>query len=179
MPPPVSSDTTPQVCVMQILYVLHQGFVSQGGGCCPLPLVRQKTTGLRRAAGEGDSSFPPVPPLLRLSHTADMSAVSDSRRLCCVTQQTMPAVSHSRHRLLRDAADVSAVSCCVTQQTCPLCHTADMCAVSHGRHFCCVTQQTCVLCYTADMSAPSHIRHVCRVTQRTCLLCHTADMSVV
>ena len=60
------------------------------------------------------------------------------------------AVSHSRH--VR----------CVTQQTCLLFPTADMSALSHSRHICSVTQQaclrydsaqTCLLCHTADMSA--------------------------
>ena len=41
----------------------------------------------------------------------------------------------------------------VDMQTCLQCDTADMSAVSHGRHVCCVKQQTCLLCHTADMSA--------------------------
>ena len=90
-----------------------------------------------------------------------MSAVSYSRHICCVTQQTcllyhtadMSAASHSRH------------VCCVTQQTCP--------AVSHSRHVCCVAQQTCLLRHTADMSAVSHSRHACCVTNMTRLLFHT------
>ena len=69
----------------------------------------------------------------------------------------MSAVSHRRH------------VCCVTQQTCLLCHSADMSAVSHSRHVCCVTQQTCLLCHTADMSAVSHSSHVCCVRKQTCL----------
>ena len=58
-----------------------------------------------------------------LCHAADMSTVSHSRDVCCVTQQT---------RLLR--------------------HTADTSAASHIRHVCCFTQQTCRLCVTADIS---------------------------
>ena len=84
--------------------------VAGGGGLPPL-LLRNKTTVLRRLAGEW-----------RLA--ADMSAVS-----------------HSRH------------VCCVTLQTCALCHTADMSAVPHSRHACCFTQQTYRLCHTGDMSA--------------------------
>ena len=85
-----------------------------------------------------------------------MSAVSHSRQVCCVLQQTC---------LLCDTADSV---CCVTQQTMP--------AVSHSRHWVCVTQQT--------LSAVAHSRHCC-VTQQTvsavshgehCLLCHTADI---
>ena len=79
----------------------------------------------------------------------------------------MSAVSHSRH------------VCCVTQQTCLRRHTADMSAVSHSRHVCWVTQQTCLLCHTANMSAMSHSRHVCCVTQQICLLCRTTDMPAV
>ena len=71
-------------------------------------------------------------------HTADISGVMQQTCLLCHTAD-MSAVSHSRH------------VCCVTQQTCLLCHTADMSAVSHSRHVCCVTQQTCLLCHTADM----------------------------
>ena len=79
----------------------------------------------------------------------------------------MSAVSGSRH------------VCCVTQQTCLLCATADMSAVSHSRHVCCVTQETCLPCQTADISTASHSRHVCCVTQQPCLPCDTADMSPV
>ena len=83
----------------------------------------------------------------------------------------MSAVSHSRH------------VGCVTQQTCPLCHTsdmsavsrhtADMSAVSHSRHVCVspstpvcgVTQQTCLLHDTASMFAASHSRCVFGVAE--------------
>ena len=68
--------------------------------------------------------------------------------------------------------------CCVTEQTCPLCHAADIAALSRSKHVCCVTQQTRLMCHTANMSAMSHSRHVCCVTQQTCLLQHTADMSL-
>ena len=56
-----------------------------------------------------------------LSDTADMSAVAHRRHVCCVTQQTMSALS---------------------QQKCLLWDTADMSAVCRNRHVCCVTQQT-------------------------------------
>ena len=82
----------------------------------------------------------------QLCHTADVSAVSQSRRVCCVTQQT-----------------------------CLLCHTVNMSAVSRNRHVCHVTQQTC-LCDAADMSAVSHSRHVCCGNRLTCLLCDTAPV---
>ena len=42
----------------------------------------------------------------------------------------MSAVSHSRH------------VCRLTQQTCLLCHTADISVASHSRHVCCVTSFT-------------------------------------
>ena len=96
-----------------------------------------------------------------LCHTAGMSAVSHSRHVCSVTQQTY---------VLCDTVGMSAVShsgqvCCVKKQTCLLCDTADMSAVSHSRHVCCVTQQTCLLCYTADMSDMSHSGRACCRTQ--------------
>ena len=64
--------------------------------------------------------------------------------VCCLAQQTLSAVSHSRQCLLYHTADMSAVSpcrhvCCITQQTCP--------ALPHNRH--------CPLCHAADMSAAS------------------------
>ena len=67
--------------------------------------------------------------------------------VCCVTQQELSVVSHSRH------------DCRVTRQTCPPCHAADVSAVSRSRCVCCITQQTCLLCHTADTSAVSHSRH--------------------
>ena len=82
---------------------------------------------------------------------------------CCVTQQTVSAVSHSRHCLLCDTADIV---CCVTQQSlsavshsrqCLLCGTADTSVVSHSRQY--------LLCHTADTSPVSHSRYVCCVTQ--------------
>ena len=96
-----------------------------------------------------------------LCHTADISAVWQSRHVCCVTQQP---------RLLCFTADLSGVShsrhvCCVRQQKFLLCHTADKPAVSHSRHVCSGPQQTCLLCHTADMSAASHSRRVRCVTQ--------------
>ena len=124
--------------------------------------------------------------------TADMSAVSHSRHVCCVTQracllcdtadivccvtqQTLSAVSHSRQCLLFHTADMSAVS---HSRQCLLFHTADMSAVSHSRQ--------CLLCQTADMSAVSHSsmsaasnsRHVCCDIQ-TCRLWDTSDMRAV
>ena len=96
-------------------------------------------------------------------HTADMSAGSNSKDICSLTQQT---------GLLCDTADMSAESrcshvrcvkqqvCCETEQTCLVCHTADMPAVSCSRHACCVTQQTC--------PAVSNRTHACCVTQQTC-----------
>ena len=81
-------------------------------------------------------------------HTADMFAVSHSRHVCCVAQQIYrSAVSHSRQ------------ACCLTHQTCLLCHRADKPAVSPR-------QQTCLLC---------HSRAVSRITQQTCLMRVTAD----
>ena len=85
----------------------------------------------------------------QLCQTADMSAVSHSRHVCCLTQQAF---------------------CCMTHQTCFLCHTADMSAEPHSRNICCVTQQACLLRDIADMSAVSHSTYVCCVTQQTCLL---------
>ena len=66
---------------------------------------------------------------------------------------------------------------CATQWTLLLCHTADMPAVSHGRHVCCVTRQTSMLRHAADRCAAPRSRRVCCVTQQTCLLCNAADMS--
>ena len=57
--------------------------------------------------------------------TADMSAVS---------HRSMSALSRSRHVF------------CVTQQTCLLCHTADMSAVSPSRHDSCVTETCTPIC---------------------------------
>ena len=115
-----------------------------------------------------------------------ISAVSHSRHVCYVTQQTCLQWPIC---LLRHTADMSAVSpsrhvCCVTQHTCLLCHTllchtAGMSAVTHSRHLCCVTLWTCLLCHTADMSAVLGSRHVCCVTQQTSLPCDAADMSAV
>ena len=86
-------------------------------------------------------------------HTADI--------VCCVKQQTLSAVSHSRQYVLHRTADNV---CCVPRRTLSaLSHTAD--------NLCCVAQLT--------MSAMSRSRHVCCVAKRTCLLCHTADMSAV
>ena len=70
-----------------------------------------------------------------LCRTTDMSAMSHSRHVCCVTQHTCVLCRHV---------------CCVTQQTCLLCHKPHVSAVARSRHFCCVTQQTC---HTADISA--------------------------
>ena len=76
--------------------------------------------------------------------------------VCLTIQQASSAVSHSRH------------VCCVTQQTCLPRDTADMSAVPHSRHvFCCVTQQTCLPCRTEDMSPVSFSRLVCCATQQT------------
>ena len=152
----------------------QRGFASQEGvGACP-PLQRHSTRGLRTVilvcavpgfcVAGGGWALAPVPPATQhhsfasgvrnvgLCHTADMSAVSRSKHLCCVKQQTcLPchtadtsAVSHSRHVLP--------------------CHTADTSAVSHSRHVCCVTLQTRVPCHTAGMVAVSHGRHVFWVT---------------
>ena len=84
-----------------------------------------------------------------LCPTADMSAVSHNRHVCCITAHTS-AVSHSRH------------VCPVIQQSCLLRHMADMAAVSHSgpsvshsRHIRFVPKQTCLLCHAADTSAVS------------------------
>ena len=143
-------DTKPWFCV------------AGGEGLAP-PRLRRKTMVLRNVSlvcAVADNCVVGMeglaPPLLRRKPW-----------FCVASRRGMSAVSHSRH------------VCCVSQQTCLLCHTADMSAVSHSRHVCCVTQQTCLLCHTADMSAVSHSRHVCCVPQQTCLLCDTADMSAV
>ena len=88
--------------------------------------------------------------------------------------RTQSAVSRSRH------------VCCVTQQTYLLHHKAGLSAGSHSTHVCCVTRQTCQLRETADIPAVSHSRHVCCVKRQTLLLCHrtcmpslTANMSAV
>ena len=81
--------------------------------------------------------------------TADMSAVSHSRHVCCAKQQTCllshtagtSAVLHTRH------------GCCVTEQTCLLWHTVDLSAVSCSQHF--------LLCHNAKMFAVPHSRYVC------------------
>ena len=123
-------------------------------------------------------------PTCLLCRTADLSAVSCSSHVCCVTQQTC---------LLCDTADITAVPhgrhvCFVAQQRCLLCHTADMSAVLRSR--------LVLVCHTADMSAALHSkpvlrcqsaegftvsrsRHVCCVTQQTCMLFQTADTSAV
>ena len=62
-----------------------------------------------------------------LCHTADMSALPDSRHVCYVTQQTV---------LLGYKADMSDVS--HSRHVC--CYTADMSDVPHSTHVCCVTQ---------------------------------------
>ena len=71
-----------------------------------------------------------------LTHT---HAHTHTHSLLCLTAD-MSAVSYSRH--------VSSV----TQQTCLLCDTADMSFVLRSRHVRCVTQQTCLLSHKADMS---------------------------
>ena len=53
-----------------------------------------------------------------------MSAVWQSRHVCCVTQQTCLLCRRARH------------VCCVAEQACPLCDTSDMSAVSQSRHVC-------------------------------------------
>ena len=68
--------------------------------------------------------------------------------VCSVAQQTLSAVSHSRH------------VCCGTQQTCLPCDPADMSGVTHRRHVCWVAEQTCLLCHTAGMSSVSRRKHV-------------------
>ena len=110
--------------------------------------------------------------------TADMPAVSHSKHVYCVKQQTCPAVSHSRDLcrvtdhmcLLCHTAEMFVAS---HSRLLLLCHTADMSAVSQGGHVGCVTQQSCLVCRTADMSGVSQSRHACCVTQHACLLCHT------
>ena len=121
MPPP-SSDTKPEIRVMQILYVLFQGFVSHGGGGLPPPSCDTKPPFCVGQLGRG----------------------AHSRHVCCVTQHAC-LLCHTADSLLSHTADMSAVShsrhvCCVTQLTCLLCHTADMSAVSHRGHVCCFTQ---------------------------------------
>ena len=69
---------------------------------------------------------------------------------CALLSQTMSAVPHNKHRLL--------------------CRTADMSALSCGRHVCCATQQESLLRHTTYASC---------TTQQTCLLCDTAEMSTV
>ena len=90
-----------------------------------------------------------------------------SKSSFCSRGWHISAVSYSRH------------VCRVTQQTCLLRHTTDMSAGSHGRHVCCVTQQTCLPCHTSDMSAVCHSRHVCCVTQQICLLSHVDSWAPV
>ena len=152
----------------------NRGFVLQGGlGQAP-PRLQHKTTlfcnvslvcavAYKCVVGRGGLPLPcrDAKPWFCFASRGDMSAVSRSRDVCCVTQQGcllchtagMSAVSRSRH------------VCCFTQQTCLLYTTADKSAVPHSRHVCCVTQQTCLLCRAAGMSAVSLSRHVCCVTQ--------------
>ena len=62
---------------------------------------------------------------------------------------------------------MSAVS---RSRDCPLCQTADMSAVSDGRHANCDTQQTLLLCHTA--------RHFCCVIQQD-MSAESTDISAV
>ena len=102
------------------------GFVSQEG-VCP-PLKRHKTKGLRN---------------LHFVRVVPGFCVADGGELA------PPPPPATQNHLF--------ASGCPSPRPFPLlCHTADMSAVSHGRHACCVTQQTRLLCHTADMSAVSH-----------------------
>ena len=86
----------------------------------------QQTCLLCRAVG--------IPSVSHSRHVfVTMLAALHNGHVCCITQQTCPAVRHSRH------------VCRVAQQTRLLCDTADVLAVSHSRHVYCITQQTCLL----------------------------------
>ena len=118
------------------------------------------------ASGRWGACPPAVSPALSLSrhvllcHKLDVSAVSQSRHVCCVTQHTCLLCRTA----VMSAPSHSGCACCVAQQTS---------AVSL-RHFCCFAQQTCLLCCTTNLSAVSHRRHVCCITRQTCLPFHTA-----
>ena len=90
-----------------------------------------------------------------LCHTADMSAVSQSRHVCRVTDTgDKSAVSDSTHVccVTHRRHACCSTRCHVSQRTCRLWHTK--------RHICCGTLQTCLLCDTVDMSAVSHSEKV-------------------
>ena len=99
-PPP---DTKPKVCVMQILYVLYQGFVSQVGAVAPPPPPHSCDTKRLFCVGLPGRGLPLHPSSRHfpcsvtwqtclLCHTADMSAVLHSKHVCCVTQQILSAL---------------------------------------------------------------------------------------
>ena len=118
---------------------------------CPDLCLRQKTVVLCRRRGwtvpplqphktEGSRNVHLVCAVPGFANSEGMPVVSNTRHVCCFTQQTF---------------------CCVTHQTRLLCRTADivcyekqetLSAVSHSRHVGCVTQQTCVLCHVAASS---------------------------
>ena len=93
MPPPLQRHETRGLRNVNLVHAVLGFCVAGEGGLAP-HLLRHKTTVLRRVAGQGGSQQTCL-----LCHTADMSAVCHTGRVCRVTQQT---------RLLYHTEDTSA-----------------------------------------------------------------------